>query len=42
MRNINDLENDLNARDPQPQSWLIEVGILLAAAMIAAMAIGGM
>lgn len=41
MRTIEQIEDDLDAAEPQPDSWAIELGILLAAAMIAAMAIGG-
>jgi hypothetical protein len=40
MRSIVDLEDELDARDPQADSWLIDFGIILAFAMIAALVIG--
>ena len=41
MRTIEQIESDLDATDAQHESWAIELGILLAAAMILAMVIGG-
>ena len=40
MRSIVDLEDELDARDPQADSWLIDFGLILAFAMIAALVIG--
>lgn len=41
MRTIDQIEDDLDAAEPQCDSWAIEFGILLAFAMIAAMVLGG-
>lgn len=36
MRTIEQIESDLDAREPQRESWAIELGIAVVVSMIAA------
>lgn len=36
MRTIDQIENELDAREPQRDSWAIELGIAVVVSMIAA------